>query len=73
MNAPVTDQPMLELIFAILLPALASAVLFNMDASGGGTDILAMILKKYSSVDIGVGLFVVDLAVTVSAIFCVRH
>ncbi len=69
MNAPVTDQPMLELIFAILLPALASAVLFNMDASGGGTDILAMILKKYSSVDIGVGLFVVDLAVTVSAFF----
>ena len=48
MNAPVTDQPMLELIFAILLPALASAVLFNMDASGGGTDILAMILKKYA-------------------------
>ena len=70
MNAPVTDQPMLELIFAILLPALASAVLFNMDASGGGTDILAMILKKYSSVDIGVGLFVVDLAVTVSAFLC---
>ena len=69
MNAPVTDKPMLELIFAILLPALASAVLFNMDASGGGTDILAMILKKYSSVDIGVGLFVVDLAVTVSAFF----
>lgn len=69
MNAPVTDQPMLELIFAILLPALASAVLFNMEASGGGTDILAMILKKYSSVDIGVGLFVVDLAVTVSAFF----
>lgn len=69
MNAPVTDQPMLELIFAILLPALASAVLFNMDASGGGTDILAMILKKYSSVDIGIGLFVVDLAVTVSAFF----
>ena len=28
-----------------------------------------MILKKYSSVDIGVGLFVVDLAVTVSAFF----
>ena len=69
MSGPMTDQPMLELIFAILLPAVASAVLFNMDASGGGTDILAMILRKYSSVDIGIGLFVVDLAVTVSAFF----
>ena len=66
---PMTDQPMLVVIFAILLPAVASAVLFNMDASGGGTDILAMILRKYSSVDIGIGLFVVDLAVTVSAFF----
>ena len=69
MSGPMTDQPMLELIFAILLPAVASAVLFNMDASGGGTDILAMILRKYSSVDIGIGLFAVDLAVTVSAFF----
>lgn len=69
MHAPLTDQPMLELIFAILLPAIASAVLFNMDASGGGTDILAMILKKYSSMNIGVGLFLVDLAVMVAAFF----
>lgn len=69
MSAPLTNQPMLELIFAILLPAIASAVLFNMDASGGGTDILAMILKKYSSMDIGAGLFVVDLLVMVSAFF----
>lgn len=69
MAGPLTNQPMLELIFAILLPAIASAVLFNLDASGGGTDILAMILKKYSSMDIGAGLFVVDLAVTVSAFF----
>lgn len=69
MHVPLTDQPMLELIFAILLPAIASAVLFNMDASGGGTDILAMILKKYSSMNIGVGLFLVDLAVMVAAFF----
>lgn len=69
MSAPLTNQPMLELIFAILLPAIASAVLFNQDASGGGTDILAMILRKYSSMDIGAGLFAVDLLVMVSAFF----
>ena len=46
MDAPFTTQPVLELIFAIVLPALGSAILFNIGASSGGTDILAMILRK---------------------------
>ena len=46
MKAPLTDQPMLELCFAIALPALGSAILFNIGSSSGGTDIIAMILKK---------------------------
>ena len=33
MNGPFTDQPMLELCFAIALPALGSAILFNIGAS----------------------------------------
>lgn len=67
MRSPLTDEPMLELVFAILLPALGSAVLFNMGASSGGTDIVAMILKKYTSVNIGRALFFSDLLVTLSA------
>ena len=47
MSKPLTGQPMLELVFAILLPAVGSAILFNAGASTGGTDIVAMILKKY--------------------------
>ena len=58
MDGPFTDQPMLELCFAIALPALGSAILFNIGASSGGTDIIAMILKKYSSFDIGRALLV---------------
>ena len=46
MKAPLTDQPMLELCFAIALPALGSAILFNIGSSSGGTDIIAMILKN---------------------------
>jgi uncharacterized membrane-anchored protein YitT (DUF2179 family) len=41
--------------------------MFNMNASGGGTDIIAMILKKYTSFNIGVALFIVDLAITIAA------
>lgn len=66
MSHPLTNEPLLELIFAILLPALGSAILFNIGASSGGTDAIAMILKKYTSVDIGKGLMVSDLIFTLA-------
>lgn len=67
MTAPLTNQPVLELIYAIVLPAFSAALLFNVNASGGGTDIIAVILKKYTSLNIGMALFIVDLAITIAA------
>lgn len=64
---PLTNQPVLELMFAIVLPAVSAAIFFFCDASGGGTDIIAMIVKKYSKMDIGMALFCVDLLISVSA------
>ena len=62
-SAPLTNQPMLELAYAIALPAVAAAMLFYVDASGGGTDIDAMILKKYTTIDIGTALLISDVAI----------
>ncbi|MCI9136126.1 MAG: YitT family protein [Lachnospiraceae bacterium] len=67
LSKPLTNEPVLELIFAIVLPALSSAILFNIGASGGGTDIVALFLKKHSTVNIGTALFLVDLMITVAA------
>lgn len=69
MSDPLTSQPMLELCFAIALPALGSAILFNIGASSGGTDIIAMILKKYSSFDIGRALIISDAVITAAGFF----
>ena len=69
MSGPLTEQPMLELCFAIALPALGSAILFNIGASSGGTDIIAMILKKYSSFDIGRALMISDAVITAAGFF----
>ena len=60
MGKPLTDQPILELVFAVFLPAVGSALLFNVGASSGGTDIIAMIFKKYTSFNIGTMLLLVD-------------
>ncbi len=66
---PLTKEPLLELIFAILLPSVGSALLFNTGASSGGTDIIAMILKRYTSLNIGTVLLLVDLAGVILAYF----
>ena len=59
----------MELIFGVMLPAIGSAILFNIDASNGGTEIIAMILKKYASVDIGRALFITDFFITAATFF----
>lgn len=69
MSHPLTDQPLLELAFAIALPSIGSAILFNIGSSSGGTDIVAMIMKKYTSVDIGKALLATDFFITLAGCF----
>ena len=69
MEAPMTSQPLVELMFAVGLPAVGSAILFNVGASSGGTDIVAMILRKYTALNIGIALLCSDIIITVSACF----
>lgn len=69
MTHPLTDQPVLELAFAIALPSLSSAVLFNIGSSSGGTDVIAMIVKRYTSFDIGKALMVTDIIITLAGCF----
>lgn len=69
MTRPLVGDAMLELIFAILLPALGSAIIFNHNASTGGTDIVARILSKMTHVHIGKTLLIADFATTVIAAF----
>ncbi|MBR4720298.1 MAG: YitT family protein [Clostridia bacterium] len=67
LTSPLTDQIFLELIYAMLLTSIGSALIFNSDASSGGTDIVALILKKYTSIDVGKALLITDFAVAISS------
>ena len=66
---PLTDQPFLELCFAVLLPGIGSALLFNWGGSTGGSDILALILKKALKIEVGRALLVADTVVVFVAFF----
>ena len=59
-NAPLTNYPLLELVYAVLLTGVGSAIIFKCKASSGGTDIAALILKKYTSMNVGTALLCTD-------------
>ena len=69
MSKPLTNQPVLELVFCFMIIAVCSAIFFNMNASSGGSDIIALILKKYTNVSIGMAFLLVDFAVVVISFF----
>lgn len=64
---PLTDDAMLELIFAILLPSVGSAIVFNQNSSTGGTDILAKILSKKTHIHVGKTLLLSDFLIACAA------
>lgn len=69
LSRPLTDQPLLELIYAMMLTSIAAAIIFNSDASSGGTDIAALILKKYTKMNVGRALLVTDFVIAGSSFF----
>ena len=69
MSAPITDQKFLELILTIGGIAIGSAILFSQGASSGGTDVIAMIIKKFSNADIGTALLISDAVMAVASGF----
>ena len=70
LHGSLSNQPMLDLLFAIALPAIASALLFNVGASSGGTDVIAFIVEKYTHIrSIAAALFLTDLFMVVAACF----
>lgn len=66
-TGPLSNQPLLELVYAMLLTSIGSAMIFNSNASSGGTDIVALILKKFTAIDVGKALLAVDFIVAASA------
>ena len=60
LDAPLTTYPLLELTYAVLLTGVGSAIIFKCKASSGGTDIVALILKKHTEMNVGTALLFTD-------------
>lgn len=71
LEQPITSYPLLELVYAVLLTGVGSAIIFKCNASSGGTDIVALIMRKYTSLDVGKALLLSDFLIAASTFFVV--
>jgi len=60
----ITNDLIMATVFGTLISAIGMALVFNENASTGGTDILAKILNKFFHLDIGKSLLAVDFVIT---------
>lgn len=60
-----TNNLFLAVVMGTMIIAAGIGITFAINASTGGTDILAKILNKYSTINLGISLLLVDLAVVV--------
>lgn len=66
----ITGDVFLEFVYAMLLTAAGSAIIFNCRASSGGTDIIALIIKKYTKIkNVGTALLITDFLIAASTFF----
>lgn len=75
MSGPITGgepgEPwmMLEAIFAVAAAGVGQAIIFYSGATSGGTDIIAMIVKKYRKVNIGFAVVAIDFFIAILSFF----
>ncbi|MBQ1273975.1 MAG: YitT family protein [Cellulosilyticum sp.] len=65
---PISEDQLILLLFGALFIAIGQAIVFNLDASSGGTDIIAKVITKYSGLNIGTALLIADMTVVLFAI-----
>lgn len=63
----ISEDLLILLLFGAIFIALGQAMVFNSGASSGGTDIIAKIITKYTTLNIGTALMITDMVVVLLA------
>ena len=65
-----TNDPLLDVLCYVLVVGIAMAILFSNNASSGGLDIVAKILNKYFSIELGKASSLAGIAVALTSALC---
>lgn len=63
LDSPLIANPYLSSLIGAAIIAVASGIMFYVDSSSGGTDVIALILQKFSKMQIGKALLVTDVLI----------
>lgn len=67
-HAPLVENVFVSAVLGAMIVAVGSTILFAVDSSSGGTDIIALIIQKYSRISIGKALLIADILIVVMGI-----
>lgn len=67
MTQPLTDDLFINLVFGVMIIGVGMGIIFNQNASTGGTDIIAKIINKYTHIDMGKSLLMSDFLISLFA------
>ena len=65
-SSPLIANPYISAVVGAAVIAVASGIMFYVDSSSGGTDIIALIVKKFSGLKIGKALLVTDILIVLA-------
>ncbi len=65
-----TNDPIIDVICYVLVAGMGIAILFSMNASSGGLDIIAKIMNKYFNIDLGRASAIAGIVVALTSAFC---
>ncbi len=65
LEKPIIENPYISAVIGGSVIAVASGIMFYCNSSSGGTDVIALIVKKYSSIDIGKALLITDVLIVI--------
>lgn len=65
LETAIIPNPYISAFVGAAVIAVASGIMFYVDSSSGGTDIVALIVKKFSGIHIGKALLITDILIVV--------
>ncbi|HEK84927.1 MAG: YitT family protein [Candidatus Saccharicenans sp.] len=68
-----TENPLLAAIYGGLLLGLGLGLVFRGEASTGGSDVIGMILNKYTGVSVGMGIMMTDFVIISASGFVFKN
>lgn len=64
-STPLLNNPYISALMGACIIAVASGVMFYVRSSSGGTDVIALIVQKYSRISIGRALLITDILIVI--------